>query len=382
MRARRFLVVMIGMLMAGAMAWAEGTPKLKFETMVYDFGVTSQVDRIQGTFVFTNAGDAVLKIQKPAPSCGCTVAGVKPETVQPGEKGELTFHVNLPQTAGHIEKFITVPSNDPQNPSQRLTIKVDIHKVYDIQPSQMSVGMLREGVTTNVTFTVRRVDGKNLVLTKVEADSPMLSGKIEMGDETNNPSAKIAVQVEATGAPRQFTEGLRVYADDTNAPAIRLSIFGRVVGELTVVPESLLWSIPDPENWPGTRPIAVTMRRVIISTAKTVQPFEVSKLTCNLTDLDLELQTVETGRTYAVVAKLPKAPGESKQGTIKFETNLSKYPEVQIPVVIQLLPARRVPYKALSVPPAEPANPTNHPATPTTPSVPVAPAVPAIPAAQ
>ena len=368
MRTRRFLAVIIGMLMAGATAWAEGGPKLKFETMVYDFGVTSQVDRLQGTFVFTNAGDAVLKIQKPAPSCGCTVAGVKPETVPPGEKGELTFHVNLSQGAGHIEKYITVPSNDPQNPSQRLTIKVDIRKIYDIQPSQMSVGMLREGTATNVTFTVRRVDGKELVLTKVEADSQMLSGKIEVGGETNNPSAKIAVQVKATGALRQFTEGLRVYAEDTNAPAIRLSISGRVVGELTVMPESLLWSITDPENWPGARPIAVTMRRVIISTAQTGQPFEVSKLTCNLPDLDLELQTVETGRTYAVVTKLPKAPGVTKQGMIKFETNLPKYPEVQIPVVIQVLPARRVPYKALSVPPAEPANPTNHPATPAAPA--------------
>ena len=159
MKTRRVLEVTIGLLMATAMAWAEGQPKLQFEKMIYDFGTTSQVEQLKGTFVFTNAGDAVLKIQRPQPSCGCTVAGVKPETVPPGEKGELTFSINVPQATGHIEKYITVPSNDPQNPSQRLTIKADILKTYDVNPPQLAVGMLREGATTNVTFTLPPTGG-------------------------------------------------------------------------------------------------------------------------------------------------------------------------------------------------------------------------------
>jgi VCBS repeat-containing protein len=362
MKTRQFLAVMIGTLVAGATAWAEGVPKLQFEKMIYDFGTTSQVDRLQGTFVFTNAGDAVLQIQRPQPSCGCTVAGVKPETLSPGEKGELTFNINITQATGHIEKYITVPSNDTNNPSQRLTIKADIRRTYDIQPTQVSVGMLREGATTNVTFTVRRVDDQKLVLTKVEADSPMVSGRIEMSGETNNPTARIVVEVKATGPTQFFSGGLRVYADDTNTPAVRLSVSGRVVGELTVTPETLLWSITDPDNWPGARPMAVTTRHVNVSTAPDGQPLEVSKLTCSLSDLELELQTVKTGLTYAVVAKLTKAPGETKQGTIRFATNLPKYPEVQVPVVIQVLPARRVPVRALPT--------TTAPTTPTTPANP------------
>jgi VCBS repeat-containing protein len=358
MKTRQIIAVMIGMLVAGAPAWATDGPKLQFGTMVYDFGTTSQVDRLQGTYVFTNAGNAVLQIQKPHPSCGCTVASVKPETLQPGEKGELTFTLNVPQGAnGHIEKFITVPSNDPQNPSQRLTIKTDVRMTYDVKPMQVAISTLREGATTNVTFTVRRVDKEKLVLTKVETDNPMLSAKIEMVGETNNPSAQIVVEVKATSPPRFFSEGLRVYAENTNTPAMHLSVSGRVVGELTVTPETLLWSITDPEDWPGSRPIAVTTRRVIVSAAQTGKTLEVSNLTCSLPDLNLELQTVETGMTYAVVAKLPKAPAETKQGTIRFATNLPKYTEVQVPFVIQVLPPRRLPVRALSAPPAAPAAP-------------------------
>ena len=184
MRARQVLAVMIGMLVVGATALAEGAPKLQFDKMIYDFGTMVQVDQLKGTFVFTNAGDAVLKIQKPQPSCGCTVVKAEPETLQPGEKGELSFTVNVPQITGHIEKYITVPSNDTNSPMQRLTIKADIQKTYDVTPQQMYIGVVSEGATTNVTFTLRRVDNQKLVLTKVESDSPMLIG--EDRDERRN----------------------------------------------------------------------------------------------------------------------------------------------------------------------------------------------------
>src|SRR5438093_71139 len=73
----------------------KGTPKIKFDNTIYDFGKTSQVDHVTGIFIFHNEGDGVLKVEKPQPSCGCTVAGVKPDVLQPGEKGELTFTLNL-----------------------------------------------------------------------------------------------------------------------------------------------------------------------------------------------------------------------------------------------------------------------------------------------
>ena len=80
--------------LAGASARAEGTPKIQFDKTVYDFGVTALVESVTGTFTFQNAGDGVLQLQKPKPSCGCTVASVNPETLKPGEKGELVFTID------------------------------------------------------------------------------------------------------------------------------------------------------------------------------------------------------------------------------------------------------------------------------------------------
>src|SRR2546422_5920632 len=52
-------------------------PKIEFDRMVYDFGKTSLVDKVSGTFTFQNTGDEVLKVGEPKPSCGCTVAQIE-----------------------------------------------------------------------------------------------------------------------------------------------------------------------------------------------------------------------------------------------------------------------------------------------------------------
>ena len=52
----------------------QATPKIQFDQTVYDFGKTSQVSTVSGIFKFKNIGDAVLKMDPPKPSCGCTAA--------------------------------------------------------------------------------------------------------------------------------------------------------------------------------------------------------------------------------------------------------------------------------------------------------------------
>ena len=89
-------------------AWATNTPKIHFEQTVYDFGKTSFVENVTGTFKFKNVGDDVLKLEAPKPSCGCTIASLKPDTLKPGETGELAFTLSLGSFRAIMEKFPTV----------------------------------------------------------------------------------------------------------------------------------------------------------------------------------------------------------------------------------------------------------------------------------
>ncbi len=323
--------------LANGVAFAEAAPKIQFENTVYDFGTTSQVDQVTGKFIFKNAGDAELKVQKPSPSCGCTVASVKPDTLKPGESGELVFTLNLGSIRGRTEKHITVPSNDPQSSSVQLTIKADVKPTYDLIPPQVSLGDIRLGTVTNVTVEVKRVDGQKLVISKTETSESQIRAKVEPVEGSDGTAARILIEAQIEGTPRRFGDQVRVYGEDPAKPIINIPVYGRLVGDIAMTPEALFWGITDPDNWPGPNAEVMTTRRVVVFSTKPDQTFELHNLASSLKELSLELLPLETGKTYAVVAKLPTALKESTQGTISFETSVASQPKIVVPVIINVL---------------------------------------------
>jgi len=318
-----------------AKAPAGGTPKLQFDKTVYDFGTTSQVDSVTGTFTFHNAGDGELKIQRAVPSCGCTVASVKPDLLKPGEKGELIFTVRLGGARGHLEKHINVPSNDAQSPNVNLTIKANVVQVVEVNPTQLIAGDLRPGITTNLTVQVRRTDGKKLSITKTETSNKSVQARVEPGD--SDQTAKVIVVVTSEGVPRRFAEQVKLFMDGGAQPMSTISVLGRVLGDINVTPEALFWGISDPQHWPGSYPEAMITRQVTIAATQALKPLEIQNVTSSIKEVTVELVPVEKGKTYTLMAKLGEVPKESTRGTISFDTNIPSQPKVVVPVTINVL---------------------------------------------
>jgi hypothetical protein len=314
---------------------AGGAPKIQFDNTVYDFGTTSQVESVTGTFTFHNAGDGELKLQKPAPSCGCTVAGVNPDVLKPGEKGELTFTVRLSGARGQLEKHITVPSNDPQNGSLSLSIKVVVQQIYEVNPAQVTIGSISQGMTTNVTVQVHRTDGKKVSITKTEVTGDLTKARIEPGE--NDQTAKVVVEVTGKGASRRFGDQVKLFMDDAGQPTATIYVNGQLMGDVNVTPEALYWGVTDPEHWPDSNTVTVTTRRVNITSGQSEKPLEIKNVTSSLKELSLELVPQEKGKTYTLVAKLTEAPKESTRGTISFDTNIPSQPKIVVPVMVNVL---------------------------------------------
>jgi hypothetical protein len=314
-----------------------GTPKIQFDKTVYDFGKTSQVTSVTGTFTFQNAGTAELKLQKPAPSCGCTVAKVIPEsmTLKPGEKGELMFTVNLGAARGQLEKHINVPSNDPQSPNVNLAIKVAVQQIFDISPLQVMLGNIHQGATTNVTVQVHRNDGKKLSITRTEVTGDLAKATVEPGE--NEQSAKVVIDITGKGAPRRFGDQVKLFVDGSEQPAATIFVAGRLVGDVSVSPEVLYWGIQDPEHWPGSYPETMTTRRISINAAQNVNSLEVTDFKSSLKEVSLELVPGEKGKSYTLIAKLTESPKESTRGTISFDTNVPSEPKVVLPFTVNVM---------------------------------------------
>jgi hypothetical protein len=101
-------------------------PKLKFDNPVHDFGNIKQGESVSTDFVFTNAGESVLNIRQTRASCGCTVSKPEKSTLNPGESSVIRVTFNSAGRRGIQQKSISVFSNDPANPTQRITIKARV----------------------------------------------------------------------------------------------------------------------------------------------------------------------------------------------------------------------------------------------------------------
>ena len=314
-----------------------GFPKIQFDKMVYDFGSTSLVQQLAGTFIISNAGDATLTIGKPTTSCGCTIAALKNATLAPGEKTELGFTMavgNIPR--GHAEKAISVPSNDTNLPVARLVVKADIVPVFDYAPQTLDVGNLHLSTTTNLVIQIKRTDGKPLGLTAVETKAPFIHPRLEPVEGTTN-AATLRVEVVADANARRFNELLNVVAEAGGRPLLTIPIGGQIVGDIVIKPSQLVWGIPDPDNFPGPQGPAAATRIVTLSPGSSDQPLVVSNLSCSLPELKVTLAPTEDGKAFKITAVIDKVPKETVNGgKIRVETNLQRQPVVEIPFSINV----------------------------------------------
>ncbi len=96
-------------------------PQLKLHTTTLDFGKiqanTSSVREVQ----FLNTGRRALDIRSIQGNCSCITASAEKTSLKPGESSTIKIAFNPTERKGTQQKSVTVYSNDPRNPVQRVT---------------------------------------------------------------------------------------------------------------------------------------------------------------------------------------------------------------------------------------------------------------------
>ena len=96
-------------------------PQLRVQVSTLDFGKlkpnTASVRQVQ----FYNTGKKELDIKSLQGNCTCITASMEKESIEPGESASITISLNPQDRKGTLQKALTIYSNDPQNPVQRIT---------------------------------------------------------------------------------------------------------------------------------------------------------------------------------------------------------------------------------------------------------------------
>lgn len=100
-------------------------PVMKFQKEIFNFGIVTQGDTLQHSFVVKNTGKAMLIIHAVRDSCECLIVNPKSMSIAPGKKGEIEVTLFTDKLSGKQIKHIWVESN-ATTPVKELTLTTDI----------------------------------------------------------------------------------------------------------------------------------------------------------------------------------------------------------------------------------------------------------------
>lgn len=103
-------------------------PEISFVQTTYDFGKIPFKGDASFEFVFENTGNEPLILQKPKPSCSCTVPEWPESPINRGEKSSIKVTYKKTNQPGIFSQRITVFSNALKNNQIVLTIKGEVLK--------------------------------------------------------------------------------------------------------------------------------------------------------------------------------------------------------------------------------------------------------------
>lgn len=112
---KRIIILSFALMLFCGAAWAKkeasGSPSIKFNETVWDFGTIKQDRPATHSFEFVNDGTGNLVILEATAECGCTKPEWPQKPIAPGKKGKVTVTFNPLTARGSFEKTVVVRTN-------------------------------------------------------------------------------------------------------------------------------------------------------------------------------------------------------------------------------------------------------------------------------
>ncbi|WP_395745485.1 DUF1573 domain-containing protein [Prosthecobacter sp.] len=111
--------------------------ELTLDVPVIELKPKPEDEEVATTFKFRNTGDKPVKILKLDSACTCLSATLDKEVYQPGEVGTGTATFKVTSFKGRYEKFVTVSTDDKEQPEWKVNFVLEVPEVVEIKPKNL-----------------------------------------------------------------------------------------------------------------------------------------------------------------------------------------------------------------------------------------------------
>lgn len=169
---------------------AQGSPRIKVDKKVFDFGVIYRGNSAEGYFIIRNQGNDTLRIKNVRSSCGCTAAILDKKNLGPNEQTKLKAKFSSGGYKGRVNKKIFVYTNDTQTPVTVLEVQGEIKVDLEITPSMIYFSGLKAGNRVERKISLKNVSDSLITIQEISLTVPaikieLLKMKIEPGEAAN-----------------------------------------------------------------------------------------------------------------------------------------------------------------------------------------------------
>jgi hypothetical protein len=274
------------------------SPRITFESEVYDFGDVGPNRKNTGQIKFTNTGEALLKITKVDRCCGVVTRLGKME-YQPGESGTLQVEWNSGPMPSTMSRKLTIHSNDPRTPETTISLMAKVVLQIDWEPKSLKLFLDKENAgCPNITIT--SLDKQPFSILQFKSTADCITADYDSSVEATKFVLEPRVNIKAM--PKNLKG--RININLTHPDGKNVTIFFSVLPEYTIRPPMII----PLDSEPG-KPIEQKID-VINNYQK---DFEIESLTSNgnITGVKV-LQQRKITNGYRLEVELTVQPSENK----------------------------------------------------------------------
>jgi hypothetical protein len=294
-------------------------PRIRFQTLVYDFGEIMAGRIIKYTYVFTNVGDQVLEVTEVEPSCSCSVADDWTRLVEPGQTGVIPVQFNSAGLRGAVDKSFTIISNDKRRPEAEIKLTGIVGgKPFDVNPAAVFFSIL-PGATSNATAVVFITNNikQPLILSTPESDSPSFAALLK----TNEPGRSFVLHISTV--PPLSAGGIRgkivLKTSVADVPTITIPAIANVKQPITVLPNQIV--LP-------SAPLPAKVTNTVLIQYIGPDVLALSNPSVNAKGVEVHVKEQQPGHIFFVTLIFPKGFKIASDVPVEFTVNSShpKYP--------------------------------------------------------
>ncbi len=183
-----------------------------------------------------NDGDALLSIEALEPTCYCTTGKADSWSIAPGTSTKVHVTVDPSDWVGDILKGVDIQTNDAQNKTVSLDVKMKVRPGIAVVPPELDFGAVPAQGAPVRTVDVKAGKERPFKVTSLATDVPFVTVEQDPLQTDDRVGVKLSVKIAAGVPAGPFATKIVVQTDDASRPRIEIPVRGAGPGGLAVSP--------------------------------------------------------------------------------------------------------------------------------------------------